>query len=138
MLYGGDGKGAVEVLGREYHALGDEAVFELARGKVGHEEDLFAHELFGLVPLADATDDGPILNSVGNLELQEFLHLGHSFALEDRTHTDVELLEVLEGDGFLDALYSKCVPIMWDKLDYTLDLNHAHTVLFFFTFDGKK
>ena len=47
-----------------------------------------------------------------------------------------KVTDFLQGGEY--PLYSKCVPIMWDNLDYTLDLNHAHTVLFFFTFDGKK
>ena len=50
--HGGYGQRTVVVLGREDHALADEAVLELARSQVGDEQYLFAHQFFGFVVLA--------------------------------------------------------------------------------------
>ena len=65
----------IVVFGTEYHALGNQSVFEFSRSQISNKEHLTANELFRFVPLADAADDGTVLQTIGNTELQEFLHL---------------------------------------------------------------
>ena len=84
------------VYGTEDHAFAHEAVLELAGSKVGDEEHLLAYEFLGGVVLGDAAHDGAVGEAVGNLELEEFLHLGHALALEYGTYTDIELFPVFE------------------------------------------
>ena len=102
VLHGGDTDGAIPILGGENHAFTDETVLELTRSKVGNEEHLLADELFWLIPLADTADDGAFVESIVDEELEELLHLWHAFTFKDSSHADVELLEVVEADGFLD------------------------------------
>ena len=104
MLHGGDADGAVPILGGENHAFADKAILELTRCKVGNEEHLFADELLRFVPLTDAADDSALVESVLDEELEELLHLWHALTLKDSSHADVELLEVVVTNGFLDRI----------------------------------
>ena len=102
VFYGGHADGAVPILGGENHAFTDETVLELTWSEIGNEEHLLADELLWLIPLADAADDSAFVESIVDEELEELLHLWHAFTFKDSSHTDVELLEVVEADGFLD------------------------------------
>ena len=95
---------AVVVLGRKNHSFTDESVLELAWSEVCHEEHLLAYQLLRLIPLTDAAHDSAVLQAVGNLKLKQFLHLRHTLALKHGSYTNVELLEVVEADCFLDML----------------------------------
>ena len=102
--YGSYGQRTVVVFGRENHTFADEAVLELARSQVGDEQYLFAYQLFGFVVLGDAAYDGTVLQTVGNLELEQLLHLGYGRTFEYGTYTDIELLELFERDDGLHGV----------------------------------
>ena len=89
---------AVIVFGTQNHAFAHQAVLELAWSQVGDEQYLFAYQFFWLVVLGNTADDGTVFQAVGNLELQELLHLRHGFAFQYLAHTDIQLLEVFETD----------------------------------------
>ena len=54
--------------------------------------------------LGNAADDGAVFQPVGNLELQQLLHLGHCLAFKHCTYADIQLFKVFEGDGRLDGV----------------------------------
>ena len=91
------------VEGRENHAFAHQPVLEGPGRKVGDEADLLAHELFGLIVLGDAADDGAVFQSVGNFELQELLHFRYTLAAEHGADADVELFEVFKSNVFADG-----------------------------------
>ena len=87
---------AVEVHGREYHALTFNA-HHLARRKVGDEQYILADELFRLIVGGDAAEDGArSARTVVDGELQQLLALLHFLAVDDVSHADVHLLEGVE------------------------------------------
>ena len=93
---------------------------------------MLAHKLFGFVPLADATDDSTVLQTVGNLKLQKFLHLGHAFTLQHGADADVEFLEVIERDCFLDRLcLIVCHFVGLNGILQLLDLSGYDIILYF-------
>ena len=97
-----DPQGAVGVLDAEDHAFADDAA-ELAGREVGDEADAGADEVFGLVVLGDAGDDGASARAVVDAELEKLVGLGDLAALEDLADADVEFLEVVESALGLDA-----------------------------------
>ena len=101
---GEEDEAAVSVFGTEDHALAFDAL-EFAWREVGDEAYLSANELFGLgVVECDAADDGAGLGgAVVELELEEFVGLGHLGALEDSGDADVEAREVVDGNVVLDG-----------------------------------
>ena len=101
---GEEDEAAVSVFGTEDHALAFDAL-EFAWREVGDEAHLSADELFGLgVVECDAADDGAGLGgAVVELELEEFVGLGHLGALEDGGDADVEAREVVDGNVLFDG-----------------------------------
>ena len=72
--------------------------FEFTRCEVGNEAYLFADKIFGTVMLGDARDDGTSPQSVVYFELKEFIGFGYFLALQNFSHANVELGEVVELD----------------------------------------
>ena len=52
---------------------------------------------FWFVVLGNAADDGAVFQPVGNLELQQLLHLGHCLAFKHCTYADIQLFKVFEA-----------------------------------------
>lgn len=107
---GEEDESSVPVLGAENHALAFDAL-EFAWREVGDEAYLSADEFFGLwIVECDAADDGAGLGgSVVELELEEFVGLGHLGALEDGGDADVEASEVVDGNVVLDGGGLPCI-----------------------------
>src|SRR3712207_8745587 len=85
------GERVVEVDGRENHSLTLHA-HHLARGEVGHEQYVLAHELLGFIEGGNATENGAVgAAAIVDGELQELLALLHTLAVFDVTYTYVEL-----------------------------------------------
>src|SRR3712207_5133313 len=100
------GERVVEVDGRENHSLTLHA-HHLARGEVGHEQYVLAHELLGFIEGGNATENGAVgAAAIVDGELQELLALLHTLAVFDVTYTYVELLKVLKRHL---GLYGLCL-----------------------------
>ena len=54
--------------------------------------------------LGDTADNGTVLQSVGNLELQQFLHLGNCFTFQYGSYTDIQLLELFKRNSRFDRI----------------------------------
>ena len=54
--------------------------------------------------LGDTADNRTVLQTVSNLELQEFLHLRYYLTFQYGSHTDIELFKVFERDSRLDRI----------------------------------
>ena len=99
---GGDTQRTVEVLCREDHSLTLDT-HDLSWGEVGDEEHILATQIFGLKMLGDTAEDGAVgATAIIDGETKELLRFLHLLTLLDMTHTDIELLKLLEVDRVLD------------------------------------
>ena len=99
---GGYAERTIEVYSRKYHTLTFDT-HHIARWEVGNEEHIFADELFWLVESSYTAEDCALgACTVVDCELQKFLALLHFFAVQNVSNTNVELLEIVERNIFLD------------------------------------
>ena len=77
--------------------MGFEAA-HLAGGEVGDDDDAFADELFGGVPLGDAGEDLAVFVAEVDFEAEEFVGLGDALGDDDLGDAEVDLDEVVDGD----------------------------------------
>jgi len=70
----------------------------LSGGEVGDDDDLFAEELFGGVPLGDAGEDLALFVAEVDFEAEELVGLGDALGDDDLGDAEVDLDEVVDGD----------------------------------------
>ena len=63
---------------------------------------MLAHEFFWFIVGSDATDNGTAVQTVIDFEFQQLFHLRHTFALQHSADADVQLLEIVKTNDFLD------------------------------------
>ncbi len=78
--------------------MGFEAT-HLARGQVGDDNDAASDQLLRRVPLGDAGEDLAALRAEIDFEAQQLIGLRDALADDDLGHAEVDLDEVVDGDG---------------------------------------
>lgn len=103
VFYRGDGEVAEFTNGAEDHALALNTA-NLAGFKVSDEEHLLAYELFGLVVIGYAAEDGAILQTISNPELKQLVGLGYLLALKDSADANVHPGKFIDGNALFHGL----------------------------------
>ena len=84
--------------------------------EVCNNNDLFANELLGGVFCLDGGHDHTLADAVEQGELEAGVGLAYPLRLEDLAYTEVELLEIVDGDLGLDGLDGICLANLFDYL----------------------